>query len=59
MKKPIKKIKKITSPYLKEIIATNSPYEFFLVAQYGEEIAYFYLEKDADEYIEFLTNKNK
>jgi hypothetical protein len=54
-----KKIKKITSPYIKEIIAENNPYEFFLVAQHGKEIAYFYLQKDADEYIEFLINKKK
>ena len=54
-----KKIKKITSPYLKEIIAENIPYEFTLVLQHGKEIAYFYLEKDANEYIEFLTNKNR
>jgi hypothetical protein len=52
-----KKIKKITSPYLKEIIAENIPYEFTLVLQHGKEIAYFYLEKDANEYIEFLTIK--
>jgi hypothetical protein len=53
-----KQKKKITSPYIKEIVAENSPYEFFLVSEHDKEIAYFFLEKDADEYIELLTNKN-
>lgn len=43
----------------------DSDYELFLVKEDStpisefRDIAYFYLEKDADEYIEFLTNKNK
>lgn len=54
--------------YIKQKMAEQeSSYELFLVRERhdgetlsgGRDIAYFYFEKDADEYIEFLTNKNK
>ncbi len=53
--------------YIKQKMAEqDSSYELFLVREKhdgetlsgGRDIAYFYFEKDADEYIEFLTNKN-
>ena len=45
--------------YTKTKIMQDTPYELYLVHQGGKEIAYFKNEQDADEYIEFLTLKNK
>lgn len=55
----IKKEKKAIKPIIKQIIAENSPYQFFLIKQYNKEIAYFHSQEDANEYVEYLIFKNK
>ena len=53
--------------YKKTQVSQSPTRKLFMVSQDiqtetisgGCVIAYFYFEEDADEYIEFLTNKNK
>ena len=53
--------------YKKTQVSQNPSQKLFMVSQDiqtetisgGQVIAYFYFEEDADDFIEFLTNKNK
>jgi imidazole glycerol phosphate synthase subunit HisF len=52
--------------YIKEQIGGDTPYESYIISEFNDtkqhgkyrDIARFYDEDEADEYIEFLINKN-